>query len=159
MYKYSFEKCCLWNIKRVVLETLKLSKFCLLPIVNPQKDGGGSNWHIALLKARYDILDAARCVKPSRNFHFWCLWWVTKKKFGGPKEFFSKTLHSKFNFQKIVVQKNFFCNFWENFITKHVLDGKFELRMISAFIWCIYCLCRQKLWIFQNWCIKSRKIF
>ena len=62
--------------------------------------GGGSNWHIAFLKARYDVLDAARFVKPSCNFHFWCLWWVRKKKFGGPKEFFSKILHSKFFFRK-----------------------------------------------------------
>ena len=38
-----------------------------------------------------------------------------------------------------------FCNFWINIITKHVLDGKFELRMISAFIWCIYCPCRQRI--------------
>ena len=116
------------------------------------KGWGGSNWHIAFFKARYDVSNAARCVKPSCNFHFWCLWWVTKKKFGGPKEFFSKIFHSKFFFQKILVQKKFFFrNFWINFITKHVWDGKFELRMISAFIWCIYCLCRQKFQMQNFW--------
>ena len=68
-----------------------------------------------------------------------------KKNLGVLKNFFQKFFIRNFFFQKILVQKKiFFCNFWINFITKHVWDGKFELRMISAFIWCIYCLCRQK---------------
>ena len=69
-----------------------------------------------------------------------------KKNLGVLKNFFQKFFIRNFFFQKILVQKKFFFrNFWINFITKHVWDGKFELRMISAFIWCIYCLCRQKI--------------
>ena len=116
--------------------------------VNPQKDGGGSNWHIAYLKACYDVLDAARRVEPSCNFHFWCLWWVRKKKIWGSQRIFFKNFAFEIFFSKNSSEQKkffFFAIFEKKFITKHVLDGKFELRMISAFIWCIYCLCRQKI--------------
>ena len=74
-----------------------------------------------------------------------------KKNLGVLKNFFQKFFIRNFFFQKILVQKKiFFRNFSINFITKHVWDGKFELRMISAFIWYIYCECWWKIIDFQK---------
>ena len=46
----------------------------------------------------------------------------------------SSNLPSKTCFVIQKLQKKIFSNLCKNFITKHVMDGKFELRMISAFI-------------------------
>ena len=68
-----------------------------------------------------------------------------KKNLGVLKNFFQKFFIRNFFSENSRSKKIFFRNFWMNFITKHVWDGKFELRMISAFIWYEYCLCRQKI--------------
>ena len=39
----------------------------------------------------------------------------------------------------------------------HNFYAIFEFRMISAFIWCIYCLCRQKIMKFQNFVVSKLK--
>ena len=59
-----------------------------------------------------------------------------EKKFGGPKEFFLKISCSKFFFPKILVRKKkkIFLFQKKKFKTNHVINVKFEFRMISAFI-------------------------
>ena len=76
------------------------------------------------------------------KFFFW--------KFNVQKKIFSKNSRSK---------KNFFSCFQKQFKTNHVAGVKFEFRMISAFIWCIYCLCRQKIMKFQNFVVSKLKFF
>ena len=44
-----------------------------------------------------------------------------KKKFGGPKEIFSKILRSKFFFLEISTSKIFFSNFQKSFKTNYFL--------------------------------------
>ena len=82
-----------------------------------------------------------------------------KKNLGVIKFFFWKFNVQKKIFPKILVQKFFFSFFQKKFKTNHVVGVKFEFRMTSAFIWCIYCLCRQKIMKFQNFVVSKLKFF
>ena len=98
-------------------------------------------------------------VKPSPNYHFWCLQQVENNNFGGC---FQK-------FWKIRVRKNFFFlnlnrKFWkiqfsQNFINQTILFFiKYQFGMISAFIWYIYCPYWSKIIAFQKfryWKLKN----
>ena len=44
--------------------------------------------------------------------------------------------------------------FWFFFKTSHVLSARFEFRMIPAFIWYTYCLCRWKSVNFQKFWLR-----
>ena len=82
-----------------------------------------------------------------------------KKYLGVINFFFWKFNVQKKIFPKILVQKFFFSFFQKKIKTNHVIGVKFEFRMISAFIWCIYCLCRQKIMKFQNFVVSKLKFF
>ena len=41
--------------------------------INPKKTGGGLNQDEGFSSARHDLRDEVMVVKPSCNYHFWCL--------------------------------------------------------------------------------------
>ena len=67
--------------------------------------------------ARHDLGDEVMVVKPSCNYHFWCLWLEENKNFGGCIKFFLKNLRSK----------NFFLQKIESKILKNSIFAKFFL--------------------------------
>ena len=80
-----------------------------------------------------------------------------EKKLGGHKFFFSKNSRPKFFFsKKFSSKKKFFCLcFCLFFKTTDILCGRFEFRMIPAFIWCTYCICRWKSVNFQKFWLRK----
>ena len=78
-----------------------------------------------------------------------------EKKMGGHRIFFSKNSCLKFFSPNIFVQKKiFFECFWIFFKSNYFLCGRFEFRMIPAFIWYTYCLCRWKSVNFQKFWLR-----
>ena len=77
--------------------------------------------------ARHDLGDEVMVVKPSCNYHFWCLWLEENKNFGGCIKFF----------WKICVRKNFFCKklnrkFWKiQFLQKFFIKLYFSTSNIN----------------------------
>ena len=57
---------------------------------NPNKGGVGRNPPIPTLTARHFVCDEVRSVKPSCNFHFWCLEQVKNITLEGCKKIFQK---------------------------------------------------------------------
>ena len=55
---------------------------------NPNKGGVGRNPPIPTLTARHFVCDEVRSVKPSCNFHFWCLEQVKNINLEGCKKKF-----------------------------------------------------------------------
>ena len=111
--------------------------------------GWGLNQPTATLNARCQVWEGVRTVKPSCNFHFWCL-----KSWGnmnlGLYNFFLKFLCSNFFFFKKRGQKFWNHFFQKNFYTIKFFDDKFEFRMFLAFIWYIVHK-DEKSWIFKNY--------
>ena len=78
-----------------------------------------------------------------------------EKKIEGSKKIFSKNSCSKFFSPNIFVQKKIFLSVFEFFFkTNYFLCGRFEFRMIPAFIWYTYCLCRWKSVNFQKFWLR-----
>ena len=78
-------------------------------------------------------------VKPSPNYHFWCIQQVENNDFGGCFQKFWKICVRNFFLQNLN-QKFWKIQFWKIFVNQTVLSIiKYQFEMISAFIWSIYC--------------------
>ena len=78
-------------------------------------------------------------VKPSPNYHFWCLQQVENNNFGGCSWKILKNFRSKIFFfvksESKILKNSIFAKFFFQIV---LFSTKYEFEMISAFIWCIY---------------------
>ena len=129
-------------------------KFCLsiFTVFNPKKGGGGGICPQLLRTLTVAFWTQLGVYNLRVFFIFGVYDDFRKKNWGVIKFFFSKNSRSKFFFSKNSRSKKiYFVNFWSFFKTNHVLWERFEFRMIPAFIWYIYCLCRWKSVNFQKY--------
>ena len=125
-----------WYISFIKLNRTLIYK----KIINPKKTGGGLNQDEGSSSARHDLGDEVMVVKPSCNYHFWCLWLEENKNFGGCIKFFWKICVRKIFFCKKLNRKFWKIQFLQKIFYQTVLFNiKYQFEIISAFIWCIYC--------------------
>ena len=103
------------------------------------------------LSTRHDFGEEVMVIKPSCNYHFWCLWLEKNKNFWGCIKRFLKYLRSKLffakswikNFEKFIVLKTFFIKLY--FSTLNINLEWFQLSF-DVYIVSI----GDKLYIFKN---------
>ena len=99
-------------------------------------------------------------VKPSCNYHFWCLWLEENKNFVGCIKNFLKNLRSKKFFCKKLNRKFWKIQFLQkNFYQTVLFNIKYQFEIISAFIWCIYCQYLWKIIEFQKFFVLKAENF
>ena len=84
--------------------------------INPKKTGGGLNQDEGPSSTRHDVGDEVMVIKPSCNYHFWCLWLEENEYVWGFVKIFLKNLRSKnFFLQKIewkILENSIFAKFF-----------------------------------------------
>ena len=118
----------------------------LIQIFNPKNTGRGLNQPIGTLRARRLVLDGVRIVKPSCKYHFWCLKQLKNISLWGCIKIFLKKLRSNFFFFDKIKVKIFENPIFAKLIIRNcAFFLKFEFRIFSAFILCIYCPWKLKI--------------